>query len=86
MTMMPRALKKIIFILLTLTLIGCGKKDTVSVFEASNIQTEEIQLVLPEITKDYRFLYIADLHIIVENDEVSEENVKKKKVRKITIE
>ncbi len=74
MTMIPRALKKIIFILLTLTLIGCGKKDTVSVFEASNIQTEEIQLVLPEIARDYRFLYIADLHIIVENDEVSEEN------------
>lgn len=72
--MLTKALNKIALVVMTLMLVGCEKKEVVSVFEASNIQTEEVQWVIPEVSKDYRFVYIADLHIIIDDDAISEEN------------
>ena len=38
---------------------------------AAGLETEEVEVVIPGLTEEYHFLFLADLHIITENDEIS---------------
>ena len=38
---------------------------------AAGLKTEEVEVVIPGLTEEYHFLFLADLHIITENDEIS---------------
>lgn len=38
---------------------------------AAGLETEEVEVVIPGLTEEYHFLFLADLHIITENNEIS---------------
>lgn len=78
-------LKRNIIIAGILTVCGClsgcaaQKTDTKDNSnrkeERSNLSEEEVTIHIPGLEKEYRFVFAADLHIIVENEEINSENL-----------
>lgn len=78
---------KIIFTILigmlSFILCACGSENKMSTDEITdilcdgenilNVQNQTIEI--PGVEGEYRFLYISDLHIIVQNDEIAENDV-----------
>lgn len=51
-----------------------GKADY-SVLDFIGLDKEELTVVIPGLRKEYNFIFISDLHIIVESDEIASENL-----------
>ena len=57
--------------MLTVSVCSEGSFDR-SKLEGLNI--EEVHIQIPGLTKTYHFLWVSDLHIVIDNEEIAEEN------------
>jgi len=67
-------------VLTILIFAGCAKKDygtefTTEPITDSGYVLEKVDIQIPGLTQEYNILVVADLHIICENDEISQEDL-----------
>lgn len=75
-------------VLLITLLVGCGNHESLKdVWDGNDyintngkridfgISTEEIEINISGLEKEYTFLWLSDLHIITENDEIAAEDI-----------
>lgn len=62
-------------ILLLLLLFGCGKREFFRISKDPIFETENVEVIIPGLETTYTFLYFSDLHIVV-NDEYVNQNDK----------
>lgn len=52
---------------------AAGKRNNKVVKSIPGLKKEKISVYIPEIKRKYKFIFMSDLHILVENDEISPE-------------
>jgi len=68
----------IVFVLLGIIIIMQINNNKVADYESLNalgMNLEEIEIKIAGLTEEYNFIYISDMHVIVENEEIAPENL-----------
>ena len=71
-----RKIKRCLCLLLLLCIISaasCAELFDEQVLIDAGINVEEVHVHIPGLTKTYHFLWVSDLHIVIDNDEIADD-------------
>ncbi len=71
--MKRRVLISVVAMLICMIVISGNAEDSFERNKLESLNIEEVHVSIPGLTKAYHFLWVSDLHIVIDNEEIAED-------------